>query len=241
MLNTKTRKALIAGVASAALLPMAAMAQNSGLSYTWVELDYLNLDIDGVGDDGDFEDDFNNGDGVAIRGSYAMPFITPGLFVQGSYSITDAEASFQGTDENDTAVTITENEDVKRLDLQVGYALPLQLQSLPDTHLVTRVGYVDVDYGDFDFGRGGDDDQGSFRNLDEDNSDGFTLDASLRSQLLPKLEGSLGVRYTDIEDADGASVIGNVMYEITPNWGLNAEVDAGDELGTYLFGGRYSF
>ena len=236
MLNLKKRNALIAGIAGAALLPMAAMAQDSGLSYNWVEVDYLNLDIDGIDDNEDALEDFNDGAGFAVRGSYALPFVTPGLFIEGSYSSTDAEADYN--DANNAAVT--REEKIKRLDAKVGYAVPLQLQSLPDTHWVSKVGYVDVDYGDFDFGAGGTQDSNSFQKLDEDKSDGFTIDTSFRSQLTPNLEGSVGLRYTDIEAADGISLIGNVMYEITPNWGLNAEIDAGDELGTYLFGVRYS-
>jgi hypothetical protein len=66
-------------------------------------------------------------------------------------------------------------------------------------------------------------------------------DASLRSQVLTQLEASAGLRYTDIEDSSEVSFIGNALFEINPNWGINLAVDAGDDIRTYALGLRYSF
>lgn len=225
----------------------AANAQFDGdkeLRNTWVEVDYLNLDIDGFDDDEGGVDKFDDGSGYAIRGSYEFH---TNMFVDLSYSSTDADAEFtsgSGDGGNDgSSVTYSSDEDVKRLDIGLGYALPLTIQSGAATDLVMRVGYVDVDYGEFDVGadeQGDEDLEARIDALNEDESDGFTLDASVRSQLLSRLEGSVGLRYTDIERADNVSLIGNVMFEAAPGIGINFGFDAGDEIGTYLLGVRYT-
>jgi hypothetical protein len=99
--------------------------------------------------------------------------------------------------------------------------------------------YTDIDYNNF--GIGGSADEDDFDDLNEDPSDGFFLDARFRAQLTQAIEGSIGARYTEIEEADGLSLVGNVLFELTPNWGVNLQLDAGDELITYGAGIRYSF
>ncbi len=231
-----SRLAVLPLAAFFAALPIAtASAQTTGtdgeLSYTFLEVDYVNLDIDSVGDEGDFLDDFDNGGGYGFRGSFAF---TPNFFGFADYSITDSDATFV----DDEDVIFTSSQDVKRLNVGLGVNFGVDPPVIGDSDLVVRAAYVDIDFEDFNFGGG---DGGGLDDLDADSSDGYFVDASLRSQVVTWAEASLGVRYTDIESSEEFSVIGNVLLELTPQWGLNLEFDAGDDIGYYLVGVRYSF
>jgi hypothetical protein len=209
-----------------AVVPVAGMAADD-LSYTYLQADYINLDIDDVGDNGDVLDDFDNGNGFAIRGSFGFG---NNWFVFSDYSVTDADVSFF----DDSDMLQPGNADVKKLDLGVGLALPLT--DISD--LVLRGAYTDTDIDDFDFGGSEDN---SLDDLNDDASDGFFVDASWRSQVSPNIEVSLGGRYTDIENIDGLSFIGGVLFEVAQDFGISLQVDAGDELSTYSAGARLSF
>jgi hypothetical protein len=210
---------------SAAVLSAAADAAED-LSYTFLEIDYINLNIDEVGDSGSVLDDLDNGGGWGARGSYA---IAPNWFVFGQYSVTDADTSFI----DDQNQFFRSNTDINRLDLGGGFHNPIS----PTTDLVLRVAYTDVDTDGFRFG--GTDDS-SFDDLNEDSSDGFFVDAAVRSQLMESVEGSLGVRYTDLEEVDNVSLIGNLMYEFSPSFGVNLGLEAGNNISHILIGVRFS-
>jgi hypothetical protein len=60
-------------------------------------------------------------------------------------------------------------------------------------------------------------------------------------QLATWLEAGVGAKYTDIEDADDISFVGNLLFELNPAWGINVSADIGDEFTTYLAGLRFSF
>lgn len=60
-------------------------------SYTYPELDYINLNIDLVGDSGSVLEDLDNGGGWGARGAFA---IAHSWFVFAIYSITEADKSF---------------------------------------------------------------------------------------------------------------------------------------------------
>lgn len=203
---------------------------NDELSYTWLEADWMNLDIDAFDDDESVIEDFDDGDGWQVQGSFAF---TPNFFGFASFSSTDADAAFRNQDN----FLITESQDVERFDVGLGVNFPVEVWARP-TDIVARAAYVDVDYGDFDFGASGDSDLGD---LDDDSSDGWTADLRLRSQPWEKVEASVGVGYIDIEEADNFSALGGVLIELTPNWGVNLEANVGDDVSTYLAGVRYSF
>jgi outer membrane receptor protein involved in Fe transport len=159
------------------------------------------------------------------------------FFLFGDYTDTESDFTFSSA-----GVFFPSDTDIKRLNLGVGFHMPMNDTS----DLVFSGAYSDVDYGSFNFGGRSndldiDDLDRALRDLNDDPSDGYFVDAKLRSQFAPAWEGSLGLRYTDIEDADGFSVIGNVMYEFSPNWGLNLSIDAGDELMVWGAGVRYMF
>ena len=216
----------------AGLLVVPGLALAAGdLSYTNLEVDYINLSIDPFDEQGTLLEDFDDGNGGALRGSFAF---TDNIFGFAGYSIVDSEATFF----DDGTLLFTSSRDVKRLDLGGGFNMPVFQTATSQTDLVGRIAYTDVDFGDFDFGGG--DDIG-LDDLNEDTSDGFFVDAALRSQLIDRLEVSGGVRYAEIEDADSVSIIGNALFELTPVWGINLEVDVGDDISQVFLGVRYSF
>src|SRR5690606_256453 len=70
-------------------LPISGMAAE-GLSYGYLEIDYVNLDVDEPGDDV-FDRDFDNGGGWGIQASVPL---TDTFFIFGGYSDTEADFSF---------------------------------------------------------------------------------------------------------------------------------------------------
>jgi hypothetical protein len=225
--NSYHRKLLAAAVC---LLPITAFAADntSDLSYGYIEADYINLDVDQPGEGNAFDGDWDNGDGFGVSASFP---IGEKFFLFGDYSETDSDFSFI----DNTNRFIPGNVDIKRLNLGAGIAMPMSERS----DLVISGGYADIDFGSFGFGANPDND--SIDDLNEDPSDGFIADVRLRSQWTQAIEGSIGARYTDLEATDGISLVGNVLFELSPNWGINLQVDAGDELITYGAGVRMTF
>jgi hypothetical protein len=232
-LNPHAPKLLALGLC---LLPLTGLAAdaNDELSYGYVELDYINLDIDQEDENLNvFKNDFDNGGGYGVSASFP---INDALFIFADYSDTEADFTFS----DNSGVLFPSDTDVKRFNIGLGFVMPMNDTS----DLVISGAYSDIDYDDFNFGAADDDfDEidDAFDDLNEDPSDGYFVDAKFRSQFAPAWEGALGVRYTDIEDAEGFSLIGNVMYEFGPNWGLNLSVDAGDDLITWGAGVRFIF
>ena len=206
-------------------LPVGSMAAE-GLSYGYIEVDYINQDVDQPGEDL-FRDDFDNGDGWGVHVS--LP-VAETFFIFGSYAETESDFSFV----DNQGVLIPGDTDIERFSLGLGLIVPMSGNS----DLLLSGAYTDLDYGRFHFGASSDTDLNDLR---DDPSDGYFVDLSWRAQMTDNVEGSIGARYTDIEDLDGLSLVGNVMYEFTPNIGVNLSVDAGDELLTWGLGARYSF
>ena len=204
---------------------------NGSLSYTFLEVDYVNLDVDDLDDDEGLIEDLDDGGGWGVRGSFAF---TPNFFAFADYSVTDSDATV--IDESE--VLLSSSQDVKRLNVGLGLNFGVNVPVVGDSDVVFRAAYTDIDFDDFNFGATDDPD---LDDLTDDSSDGWLSDVSLRSQLAPWIEASLGVRYTDIGSSEEFSIIGNVLLELTQHWGLNLELDASDDLGTYLIGVRYSF
>lgn len=212
-----------------AAAPTLALAQE-GLDYTWIELDAVARDIDAFDEDADIVEDLDDGDGIALNGSVGLG---ENLFLFGGYSQTESDVSYV----SDEVFLLPSNTDIKRLDLGVGFHAAMTDR----TDFVGSVGYVDVDFGDFEFGE--DDDIDELSDIEEsldDGSNGYTVGLGLRTQLLDNLEGELGVRHLDIEGIDNTSLVGSLLFEMSPNWDLGFEIDAGDELSTYMLGVRFS-
>lgn len=198
-----------------------------GLNYRYLEADYINLDIDEPNENSIFRENFDNGGGYGLK--FSLP-LSDRFFFYGEYSDTGSDFTFV---DNSNAI-MPGNTDILKLNLGVGLALPMSERS----DFVASAAYADIDYDSFDFGASSDP---SISDLNDDPTDGFTIDAVLRTQLTASVETSIGARYTDIENLDGLSFIGSVMFELNQNWGLNVSVDAGDQLVTWGAGLRYSF
>ncbi len=223
----------------AILLPASAFAAE-GISYSFIEADYLIQDIDYY-EDNDFFDNFaediDDGDGFNLRASAAL---TDNIFTFGSYSSTEADFAYV----DDGGGFVNRREDVKTLKLGLGFNTPIS-----DTlDFVATGGYTDVDLGDFSLGRdenddlnSGEDIQNAFDDLNEDDSDGYFFDVGGRAQLASWLEFGAGVRYTDLDYGDSTSVFGNFLFEISDNLGVNLGGNFGDDVNTYSLGLRYSF
>lgn len=227
----KAYKLLIAGLA---FIPLSSLAVED-LSYTYVEVDYVSLDIDEAGDN-DSLSDLDDGDGVGIRGSYGFdtsPFgFADSWFVFGNYLETESDVDFV----NDVGIVQPAESDVIRFDVGAGVAVPFNDMS----QLVFRLAYSDIDIEDFDFGAS---DTTSISDLSDDSSDGFFIDGAWRGQLRVPIDWELtaGLRYTDIGETDNLSFIGNALFEVTQNWGVNVSADVGDELTVLGIGARYTF
>lgn len=227
MKKSKVVCKLTAGLCAFTLLaPVTALAAD-GLSYSYLQVGYVNLNIDEVGDSGSLIDDIDNGGGWAASGSFA---ISPNWFAFTQYSVTESDVSFT----DDQSLSFNYNTDINRLDLGLGFHNALS----ETTDLVFRVAYTDVDTDGFNFGGSSDT---SLNDLNDDSSDGYFVDGAIRSQFTERMEGSLGLRYTDMEHIDNISFIANVMHEFTPEMSLNFSLEAGDDISSFLIGLRYSF
>ena len=218
--------------------PLSALAAED-ISYSYIELDYVIQDIDLYEDDEAFNDvieDADDGDGYNLAVSFG---VTESVFLFGSYTQTTADYTFV----NDEGTFIPEDQDIKTLNLGLGFHVPLSTT----TDFVARAAYMDVDYGEFSFGQVdndvADDDEtvgDAFDDLNEDTSDGYMIDLGVRSQVAYWLELGGGVRYTDVDSGDDIAAFGSALFEITPNMGINLDASFGDNLSTYQLGFRYS-
>lgn len=213
----------------AAGVPQAVSAAE-GLEYSYLRLDLIGRDVDGFEDTvSDTTERYDDGGGAALEGSFAF---TDNFFVFGAYSETESDVMVRTED-----VFLPADTDITRFDVGVGANAELTERM----DFVGRVAYADIDFGEFELGTTSD-----FDTIDEDSSDGFAVDAGIRSQVLDNLEGSIGVRYLTLDsdnslrDVDNTSLIGSILFEMSDNWDLGFEVDVGDEIREYMLGVRFS-
>lgn len=219
------------------LLPAASFAADD-ISYSYIEADYIVQNIDLFEDQDVFDDfleDVDDGDGFKLGASLSL---TQNLFIFGNYSNTEADFTFV----DDTGLVIPQGQDIKTVNLGLGFNAPLNNQM----DFVGRVSYLDVDYGEFSFGQNDDDVNdlddidNAFNDLDEDSTDGFAIDAGVRTQVAEWLELGGGLRYTDLDTGDDFSAFGNALFEINQNFGINLAANVGDNLTSYQLGLRYT-
>jgi len=215
----------LAAMSLAIVAPHSVDAAES-LDYTYLDLAYVGRDIDAFDDDEGVIEDLDDGGGVALEGSLALG---DNFFIFGGYSDTESDVTFA----NDEVFPLPAETDIKRLDLGVGTMVEINDR----LDFVGRLGYVDIDFGDFDFGASEDIDA---NDLLDDSSDGYLVDIGLRSQLLTNLEGSIGVRHIDVEEIDNTSLLASLLFELSPSWDIGVSVDAGDDVSTYMLGVRFS-
>lgn len=227
----------LTALAGLMLLPATSFAARD-LNYTDIQLDYIVQNVDLYQDNQVFEnvvEDIDDGTGFGLSGSYAF---TQNMFVFGNYSNTEADFTYT----NDAGMRVREGEDIKTMQLGLGYFAPLTRQM----DFVGRLSYMDVDYGELEFGETNndvnqfDDIDNAFRDLTEDSSDGYSIDVGVNSQIVEWLEAGGGLRYTDLDSGDDFGVFGNLLFEINPNMGVNVAVDFGDMVSFYSLGLRLS-
>lgn len=224
-------------IAGAALLPATSFAAKD-VSYTYIEGHYVIQNIDFFEEDNDFNnylEEVDNGDGFGVKGSFAF---NDSIFIYGKYSKTNADFTFV----SDSGVVVPQDEDIATMKAGVGFAKRVNR----DLDFITRVAYVDLDYGEVSLGADDneinefDDIDNAFRDNFDDSSDGFEVDAGLRGQVLHWLEASGGVRYTRLNTGDNVSLFGSALFEFNQNFGVNVGMDLGDKLSTYHVGLRFS-
>jgi hypothetical protein len=201
--------------------------QISTLNYTWVEIDVVRLDIEKVGGRASFMRDLDDGDGFGIRGSFEF---APRWFGFAGYSSTESEISFSTLQ----GLFFSADTDITRLDVGLGHHMPLN----NSTDAVFRIAYTDFERDKFRLGGAGGADS---RELSNNSSDGYFIDGAIRSQLDQRIEGSLGVRYTDISHTDSFGLIGGLLFEFTPEISVVFEVEAASDIDHWLLGLRYNF
>lgn len=236
----KMNKLIPTSILSTALLLPAGAFAAEGVSYSFIEGNFIIQDIDLFEDNGlfnDFIEDFDDGDGYNINGSIA---ISERFFLHGGYGSTEADFGIV----NNNGLFIPQGQDIKTLKLGGGFHMPMSDR----TDFVASASYIDVDFGTFNFGAVENDDlnsdddlQNAFDDLNEDSSDGYSVDAGVRSQMADWLEVGAGARYTDLDSGDDISLFGNLLFEINDNFGINLGGDFGDNISTYSLGLRYSF
>ena len=138
---------------------------------------------------------------------------------------------------------VPQETDVKTLQVGLGYFTALS----DNLDFVARAAYTDVDLEEFSLGATDDDIadddetlEDAYDDLNEDNSDGYFIDAGVRAQTAEWLELGGGVRYTDLDSGDDVSVFGNALFEINQNMGINLTASVGDNLSSYGVGFRYT-
>ncbi|MGH8178946.1 MAG: outer membrane beta-barrel protein [Steroidobacter sp.] len=166
----------------AAALPLATQAGT--MDYSFVELAYLDTELDAPDVDGD---------GFALRGS--IPFLE-NFFAFAEYE----DLGF------DLGVDVTT--------FQVGAGGHWPLNEKVD--LVGRFGIVKRDLEARRFG------------FDED-EDGFTLGARVRSEVMPRLELEGGFDYLDVDSGDDTSIVLEGRYFFIENVSGGLRLDFGDE------------
>jgi opacity protein-like surface antigen len=196
-----------------AIAPLAASADE--ISYTYVEGGYAQLNQDGEQQAGLDIDDIEAA-GFFVAGSAALgdTFHVFGGYRSGNDDVRVSVLGV-GSDEFDT--------DLSQFNVGLGYH-----HSINDrTDLVTEISYINSDV--------------EVEGESEDGDDG-RVSVGVRHMFADSFEGWIKGHYTDGDFYDGsfsASIGG--QFKFNPTWGVVGEVEAGDDLSTFMIGARASF
>jgi hypothetical protein len=209
-------KRTLFALALAAALPVSAQA--SELSYSFVELDYARMNIDGDVDP----------TGWGIKGSAE---VSKSFYVFGQYQQGNEEISGIDIDLDTTQVG-------------VGWRHPIS----DSADFNAELGWIHqaVDIGEniplpgLPCGCGGS--SGGFIPNDGAEADGVRGSVGLRGALSENFEGYAKANYTDGSDFDGdfSGTLG-AQVKFAHMWGVTAEVEFGDDYNTFLLGVRANF
>ncbi|MBP6534045.1 MAG: hypothetical protein KAZ45_02410 [Arenimonas sp.] len=214
-------------ILSAALLAAASFsAQASDLSYSFVEADYMQSNVD----DQDF-------DGININPTLV------GWGLKGSFEIAEKFYAFggysSGKDDliaiNDVDFSAELDASVDRWNIGLGYHMPINSK----TDFVAELGYVQYDYK-FDFNVNDDGDE--YSESYKVDTGGARLSGGLRSALSESFEAYGMLNFTDSQDIEG-DFSGNIggQFKFNPTWGITGDVEFAKDAINYTVGVRASF
>jgi hypothetical protein len=214
-------------ILSAALLAVASFsAQASELSYSFVEADYVQANVD---------DQF-------VGDVYINPTLV-GWGLKGSFEISDKFYFFggytSGKDDvlnySDVDLSYTLDANLDRWNLGFGYHTPI----MDNTDFVAELGYIQYDYK-FDYKETylGDNYSESFKT----DAGGARLSGGLRSALGENFEAYGMLNFTDSQDIEG-DFSGNIggQYKFNPTWGITGDIEFAKDSAIYTVGVRASF
>ena len=176
------------------LLATSAVARD--LSYNFVRLDFVNMEIDAGATDVD-------GDGFDLQGSLA---VSPKFHVFAGYEDIGFDQSV----------------DLSVMELGGGYRHSFSSK----TDFVATLSYMD---GEFDVP--------GFGSVDDD---GLGLSAGVRHLITDNFEFSGRLNYMDVFDFDTSLEVRGDYY-LFDHWVVGAGLEFGDDVTTWLIGGRYNF
>jgi opacity protein-like surface antigen len=229
----------LAGFAVAGMIPLTSMAagtrgEGQAMDFTYLQINGMDREIKPESSDQTLVHKLKTGPGYGLSGSYAF---SPKYFLFGDYADSKSDVDYLSS----TTLPLSElpaDTRVKRYDLGVGTDRPVSSR----LDVVARVAYSSVDYGKFRVGKG--DDNLIYPPLSAETGDrtstGYLVDAGVRSELTHNIQGSLGARYLDVGTIKSTDLIGSLLFEVSPNWGIDVGVDAGSNIATYQVGVRFT-
>ena len=142
-----------------------------------------------------------------------------GMGVRGSYEFTDRFHGLATYTDQDFDFGVR----AKQFTVGGGFSSPLK----PNLDIVGTVSYVNVDLS----GPGG--------SVDDD---GVELGALLRGRVTGQLELTGGLQYVNLNDGgDDTSLRLGARFFITPMFAIGADLGIGDDVTTWMLGGRVNF
>jgi Ax21 family sulfation-dependent quorum factor len=179
-------KSALLALAICAALPLSAEAAN--ISYSNIELHYLNVDGDA--------------DGLGLRG--AVNLGETDLYLLGGYSYVEV---------SDTSVEIN--------GVELGLGFHHEMTSNSDW--LAEVAYQRTEANNL-------------------TTNGYRVSGGVRGLLSDDIEGIAKLNYRDARNVDGdfSATLGG-QYKFTETWGINAEIEFGNDGQSYLIGVRANF
>ena len=213
-------------LAAALLAATSFSAQASDLSYSFVEADYMQSNVD----DQDFGDININPTlvGWGLKGSFALG---ESFYAFGGYS--SGKDDLIAVDDVDFSAELDAS--VDRWNIGLGYHMPISSK----TDFVAELGYVQYDYKfDFDINDFGDEYSESY----QVDTGGARLSGGLRSALSDSFEAYGMLNFTDSQDIEG-DFSGNIggQFKFNPTWGITGDVEFAKDAINYTIGVRASF
>ena len=235
MKNCTTRKGSSALALMAALgIPAAAGAQD--LDFNYVELNYVNVDVDyseSLTEDGDtFSLETDSGSGFHVGGAWQ---VWEDLHLFGEYSRSSQDVALAAVIDGEELAGEGDF-DVVRYRLGIGYAFELT----DAMRAYGRVSFDSIEFADFEV---------DGENLGDLDDDGFGAELGLLWAATPKVHLQAQARYTsvgEINEGNGSGFDADLLFGVAARWhysermAVQAGYEAG-EISTWNAGVRFAF